>query len=145
MTLLVKDANTNVQTLSTQLDVAGALVPAHIPSALVGGVAQPASATNPIPVLNTAGAAAVDGSGSIATGGAAQTLFGGTVPVNGFQVGNTSSASLYVSDAGTASATGSSMPIAAGAIYTTPTGYKPIGAVSIYGGTTGQTFAARRW
>jgi hypothetical protein len=106
---------------------------------------QPVAATAPLPVINAAGSAAIDGSGTIASGGVAQQLFAGLVPTNGFQIGNTSSGTLYVSDVGTASAAGSSMPIAAGAIYTTPDGYRPAGAVSIYGTSTGQSFAARRW
>jgi hypothetical protein len=145
MTLLVKDANTQVQSLSTQSDSAGNLVPVHLPAALVGGIAVPASASAPIPVINAAGAAADDGSGTILTGGQAQLLFGGAVPVNGFMVGNTSAGMLYLSDAGTASAGGSSMPIAAGAVFATPSGYRPMGAVSVFGATTGQSFAARRW
>jgi hypothetical protein len=145
MTLLVKDANTQVQSLSTQSDSAGNLVPVHAPAALVGGVAVPASAVAPIPVINAAGAGAIDGSSTITVGGTAQQLFGGAVPVNGFQIGNTSAGNLYVSDAGAASAGGSSMPIAPGAVYTTPCGYRPAGVVSIYGASTGQTFAARRW
>jgi hypothetical protein len=145
MTLLVKDANTQVQSLSTQSDAATNLVPVHAPAALVGGIAVPASATTPIPVINAAGAAAVDGSGTITTGGQTQLLFAGVVPTNGFQVGNTSAGMLYVSDAGTASADGSSMPIAAGSVYTTPCGYRPAGAVSIFGATIGQSYAARRW
>jgi hypothetical protein len=145
MTLLVKDANTQVQSLGTQSDAAANLVPEHAPCSIVGGIAVPASATAPIPVINAAGAVAQDGSGTVLTGGTAQQLFGGTVPANGFQVGNSSAGMLYLSDTGTASAGGSSMPIAAGTVYTTPCGYRPAGAVSIFGATTGQSFAARRW
>jgi hypothetical protein len=145
MTLLVKDANTTTQSISTQVDVADALVPVHLPASLVGAVATPVQASAPLPVINTAGAAAVDGSGTITLGGTAQPLFAGAVPVNGFLVCNNSSVLLYVSDAGTASAGGSSIQIAVGATFVTPTGYKPIGAVSIFGGTTSQPFAARRW
>ena len=36
MTLLVKDANTTVQSLSTGLDSSGALVPVHTPAAIIG-------------------------------------------------------------------------------------------------------------
>jgi hypothetical protein len=145
MSLLVKDANSAVQSLSTQSDASGNLVPVHVPAALAGSVATPVSATAPLPVVNAAGAAAGDGSGTIATGGAAQTLFGGIVPTNGYLVCNNSSGALYVSDVGTASAGGSSIQIAAGATFMTPSGYRPPGTVSIFGGTTGQAFAARRW
>ena len=108
MTLLVKDANTTTQSISTQTDVAGNLVPVHAPAAIAGGVATPVGPTAPLPVINAAGSPAVDGSGTVVTGGIAQPLFAGVVPVNGFLVANNSSASLYA-------------------------------------GSTGQSFAARRW
>ena len=38
MTLLVKDANTTTQPISTQPDVAGNLVPVHAPASMVGGI-----------------------------------------------------------------------------------------------------------
>ena len=109
------------------------------------GVATPVSATAPLPVINTAGSVAIDGSGTVSVGGTAQTLFGGVAPGNGWLVANNSSATLYVSDVGTATAGGASIPIAAGAVFATPSGYKPAGPVSLYGATTGQAFAARRW
>jgi hypothetical protein len=145
LALLVKDANTTTQAISTQSDAAGNLVPVHTPAAISSGVATPVGPTAPLPVINTAGAAAIDGSGTVVTGGVAQTLFAGVVPVNGYLVANNSSTILYVSDVGTANAGGASIPIAAGAVFMTPTGYKPAGAVSLYGGATGQAFAARRW
>ena len=78
MTLLVKDANTTVQSLSTEVDGNGNLVPVHAPAATnAQGVSTPVGPQNPLPVINTAGAVASDGSGTVATGGSAQTLFGG--------------------------------------------------------------------
>lgn len=147
MTLLVKDANTAVQALATTLDGNGSLVPVHVPAASnTQGVATPVGPQNPLPVVNTAATAAGDGSGAVATGGGAQTLFGGIVPDNGFLVQNNSSAALWISDVGIASVGGASIQIAAnGGIFATPSGYKPAGAVSLYGATTGQAFAARRW
>jgi hypothetical protein len=147
MTLFVKDANTTVQSLATEIDGNGNLVPLHAPAATnAQGVATPVGSQNPLPVINTAGAVASDGSGTLATGGSAQTLFGGIVPLNGFLVQNNSSAALWLSDVGTASAGGASIQIAAnGGTFATPSGYKPAGAVSIFGGTTGQAFAGRRW
>ena len=45
----------------------------------------------------------------------------------------------------TASVTGTSMLIALGTVFVTPSGcYKPPGAVGLWSGATGQTFAARR-
>jgi hypothetical protein len=147
MTLLVKDANTTIQALSTVLDGSGNLVPLHA-SAVTNpqGVASAAGPQNPLPVVNTAGAAASDGSGTLAAGGSAQTLFAGAVPVNGFLVQNNSSAALWISDVGAASSGGASIQVTAnGGLFVTPSGYKPAGAVSLFGATTGQAFAARRW
>ena len=145
MTLLVKDANTTTQALSTGLDSVGSLVPLHAPAAIVGGVATPVSMTAPLPVINAAGSAAIDGSGAVSVGGTAQTLFGGIAPVDGWLVANNSSATIYVSDVGTATAGGASIPIVPGAVFATPSGYKPAGPVSVFGAATGQAFAARRW
>jgi hypothetical protein len=145
MSLLVKDANTTPQSLSTSVDSSGNLVPVHAPAAIVAGVATPASAGAPLPVINTAGSVASDGSGTVAVGGTAQALFGGIVPINGWLVANNSSAILYVSDVGIATSGGASIPVAPGGAFATPSGYKPAGAVSLYGSTTGQVYAARRW
>ena len=43
----------------------------------------------------------------------------------------------------TASVTGTSMLIALGTVFVTPSGYKPPGAVGLWSGATGQTFGAR--
>ena len=147
MTLLVKDANSTVQSLATEVDGNGSLVPVHAPATTnAQGVSTSVGPQNPLPVINVAGVVASDGSGTLATGGSAQTLFGGIVPANGFLVQNNSSAVLWISDVGVASAGGASMQLAAnGGVFATPTGYKPAGAVSLYGATTGQGFAARRW
>ena len=147
MTLLVKDANTTVQSLATVADANGNLLRAHASASTnAQGVAAPVGPQNPLPVVNTAGNAASDGSGTLAAGGSAQTLFGGAVPANGFLVQNNSSAALWISDTGAASNGGASIQLAPnGGIFMTPSGYKPAGAVSLYGGTTGQAFAARRW
>jgi hypothetical protein len=146
MTLLVKDANTVVQSLSTVVDTNASLVPLHAPGSVsAAGVATPVGPQNPLPVVPTTVAPASDGSGTVATGGAAQTLFGGVVPVTGFLVQNNSSGALWISDVGAASAGGASIAVAAGGLFVTPCSYRPAGAVSLYGGTTGQVFAARRW
>src|SRR6266702_349749 len=147
MTLLVKDANTTVQSLATAVDSNGNLVPVHAPATTnAQGVSTAVGPQNPLPVINAAGAVASDGSGTLATGGSAQTLFGGIVPTNGFLVQNNSSAVLWISDVGVASAGGASVQLAAnGGIFATASGYKPAGPVSLFGATTGQAFAARRW
>jgi hypothetical protein len=143
--LLVKDANTQVQSLSTGFDSGGNLVPMHVAATLIGGIAAPACAGTPLPVISTAGDPAVDGSGTIVAGGGAQPLFGGATPINGYLVANNSAAMLYVCDVSSASAGGASIPISPGTAFATPSGYRAAGPVSIYGSQTGQAFAARRW
>ena len=88
----------------------------------------------------------VSGSGTITLGGTAQNLFGGTIPISGFEVSNPGTASLWISKSSEASPGGQdSIEIPPGAVYTTPTGYSPNHSVSIYGATTGQSFMAERW
>jgi hypothetical protein len=120
-------------------------VTVHAPATLVGGIATPVSQAAPLPVINTSGTPAVDGSGTVVAGGTAQVLFAGVVPSNGYLIANNSSQTFYVSDVGAATAGGASIPIPAGAVFMTPSGYNPAGAVSLWGSTTGQAFAARRW
>ena len=51
MTLLVKDANTTVQSLSTAVDGNGNLVPLHAPAATTAqGVATAIGPQNPLPL-----------------------------------------------------------------------------------------------
>src|SRR5215213_9888127 len=98
MTLLVKDANTSVQSLATVVDGNGNLVPLHASAATdAQGIAVAVGAQNPMPVINAAAAAASDGSGTVATGGSVQLLFGGIAPAHGFLVQNNSSAALWIS------------------------------------------------
>lgn len=94
------------------------------------------------------GSAGTDGSTTIATGGTAQNLFGGTAPANGFAIYNPDPVNdLWVSDSATAAANGTgSLRVAAnGGGYETPPSYKPLGIVSIVGSATGQKITARRW
>jgi hypothetical protein len=94
------------------------------------------------------GQTGADGSTSISTGGTAQNLFSGTTPTNGFEVCNPDpSEDLWISDSTTAALNGQgSYRVApAGGTYTTPAGYKPIGAVSAIATTTGHKITARRW
>lgn len=91
---------------------------------------------------------AIDGSTTIASGGTAQTLFGGATPSNGFAIYNPDSTNdLWVSDSTTAAANGQgSLRVPAnGGSYETPGSYKPIGAVSVIGAVTSQKITARRW
>jgi hypothetical protein len=145
MTLLIKDANSTVQPISTQSDVAANLVPVHMPASLVGGVATPVSAANPLPVQVAEGTVAIDGSGTIGSATQAQTLFAGVVPTTGFQIANNCASTIYVRDTGSPAGASAGMPVPVGGTYTTPLNYRPAGSVSIYGGTTNGNYEARRW
>ena len=88
------------------------------------------------------------GDATIATGGTAQSLFGGATPANGFSVGNPNPADdCWVSDSATAAVNGkgSYRVVANGGEYTTPPAYKPVGAVSVICPTTNDVLTARRW
>ncbi len=134
MVFAVKDANQQPTSLSTAADSAGSLAILHTSASVDGaGVAAATSATRPLPVINTAGGVAIDGSGSITVGGQAQNLFGGVAPTNGYLIFNNSAGILTHCDVGTASSGGASIPIAPGEEWRTPSGYKPVGPVSIFG------------
>ena len=94
------------------------------------------------------GSATTDGSTTVTTGGTAQNLFGGTAAVNGFEVCNPGATDdLWISDSTTAAAnaTGTFRVAVNGGCYVTPVGRKPLGAISVYGATTGDPITARRW
>jgi hypothetical protein len=82
-------------------------------------------------------------SGTITSGGAAQTLSAANANRRGAYILNLSSGDLWVSDVGTAAATQPSVRIPAGSLYEFP--YAPAAAISIFGATTGQAFSARVW
>lgn len=83
-------------------------------------------------------------SGTITTGGTAQALAPAWRGRNGCLLQNLSTADLWVSEVGTAAATQPSIKVAAGAQYLcmVPASGQ---ALSVFGATTGQAFAAREW
>jgi len=86
-------------------------------------------------------------SGTITTGGSAQTISPFNPSRRGCSVQNVSSGDLWISDIGTAAASQPSIKIAAGAQYqcASPGGLATNGALSLFGATTGQAFAGREW
>jgi hypothetical protein len=85
---------------------------------------------------------------TISTGGVAQTLFGGAVPVGGFEVCNVDLfEELWLSDTTVASigGQGSYRLPGGGYTYRTPYGYKPLGPVSVVALSTGHRVTARKW
>jgi hypothetical protein len=88
-------------------------------------------------------------SGSITTGGTAQVLATAVSSLNGFvgySVQNTSAGDLWINDENaTAVLASPSIKIVSGAIYESPPNRQALGALSIIGATTGQTFTAKRF
>ena len=74
------------------------------------------------------------------------TLFGGTVPANGWKVANPDPVSdLWANDNGIAAPGNGVRVVANGGQYATEPGERPSAAVSVYGTTIGQKINARRW
>lgn len=109
------------------------------------------TSADPIVPVVTVGASAgsqvtlTDRSGTITSGGTAQTLMASNAARKGFYIQNTSSGDLWISSVGTAAVAGSSMRVIAGSLYECPSYAVPTTAISIYGATTGQSFAAREF
>ena len=144
MTLLVKDANTAVQSLSTVTDGNGAVARPFLDQCAgccrAGRAAEPAAGRQHRrhrgkrrqrhPRRGRDGAEFVRRRGAGERFPRAEQFLGG----------------LRISDTGAASTGGASIQIAPnGGLFATPSGYKPAGPVSLFGATTGQAFAARRW
>jgi hypothetical protein len=144
MTVPVEDSNASNMLAATQQDPNGDPIPVYAATLVVDGVATPISLGNPLPVAGSVSIAS-DGSGAIKCGCSAQMLFGGIVPKRGYLVCNNSPHPLYVSDVGEATVGGTAIHIPPHATFVTPPGYAPQQAVSLYGPTTGQSFAARWW
>lgn len=86
-----------------------------------------------------------DRSGTVTSGGVAQTLMAANTSRKGFFIQNQSTYDLWISSLGTAAATQPSLWLPAGAYYEPPDIGVPTAAISIFGATTGQAFAAREW
>lgn len=86
----------------------------------------------------------IDRSGTITTGGSAQTLMASNSARKGFWLQNLSSGDLYFSVTGTASAT-AGIKLGAGSLYEAPPSGVAGTAVSIFGATDGQAFSSNEW
>lgn len=98
----------------------------------------------PVMVLS-AGVTPANRSGTITTGGTAQVLMAANPARNGWSLMNVSAGDLWFYELGTATTSQPSIKVEAGALYESPAGAAPDGAISIIGATTGQAFAAREW
>jgi hypothetical protein len=96
------------------------------------------------------GSGSIDGRTTLACGTSTM-LFGGAVPPNGFMVQSTNGQPLIVNDNGPANFNeGFLLNSASGSlnnnVFITPSGYKPMGPVSLFCGGTGTVYvAARAW
>lgn len=114
-------------------------------STILDGNGNPFTSTNPLQI--SLGRASTVGDSTIAVGGTAQTVFGGVVPDNGWKIFNPHpTEDLWVNDAGGVAAPNTGIRVfAGGGQYSTESGEKPAGPLSIYGATTGHAFGARKW
>lgn len=85
----------------------------------------------------------VNKSGTVSTGGIAQTISVANPDREGFWFQNVSSGDLWLSELGAAAANQPSIKVPAGAMYEFPVSVGT--AISVYGTTTGQAFSAREW
>lgn len=86
-----------------------------------------------------------DRSNTITLGATAQTLAAANASRTGLWVQNLSTGDLWISSIGTAGPSQPSMWLPAGSYYEFPATAIPTTAISIFGATTGQAFAAREW
>lgn len=142
----IKDGAGGVDQLAFESGASG-LFPWSQPianGALVSDTAPfPIKAPSAIPVTGPAVSPQPAGVGSIQAQGSSQTLFVAGACRFGYRIQNPSTAteSLFASDCGAAgpNQTGS-IEIEPGMLYESP--YPPLGAVTIYGATTGHVFFA---
>lgn len=102
------------------------------------------SSTNPLPAFLPP-VTPTNRSGTITTGGTAQSLAIANLVRRGWWLRNNSVASLWVSDVTTAVASQPSLEIKVGEMYESAFGGCSSNALSIIGATTGQSFTAREW
>jgi hypothetical protein len=98
----------------------------------------PISPRNPLSVAQTGGAV-TSVSGSITAGGTAQVLAAANASRRGVTLQNTSSGDLRVSPWGTASVS-AGYKVASGDLLVLDSPHCGVGAISVWGATTGQTF-----
>ena len=98
--------------------------------------------TNPLPAYRP-GTTYTSRSGTITTGGTAQTLMASNTARKGYRVMNLSTADLWINDEGATAIAGQpSFKIISGALYESPAFGASTAAISIFGATTAQAFQA---
>ena len=86
-----------------------------------------------------------DRSGTVTTGGTAQTLMAAQPQRAGFWIQNNSAGDLWIRAGGTAAATQPSLRIPPNSLYENPDACVPLDAISIFGATAAQAFTCREW
>ncbi len=131
--------------LTTDLAALLAKLPAALGITTSAGSLSIAPASDATFLIAGAIATRTDKSGTITTGGTAQTIIASNAARKGFEIQNQSTGDLYFSTLATAIQGQPSVRVAPGQLYETPIGGAGTGAVSLIGATTGQAFAAREW
>lgn len=122
--------------------IAGTLTSIGGRNAYVMGVQMVDAGGEPVtPGATAALPAGTDRSGSITTGGTAQNVAAANTARRGFTLQNTSDTEMRVSESGTAASATTGYQIAPGGRFTASTNR----AISVFGATTGKTFAATEW
>jgi hypothetical protein len=132
-----------VSNLPATQTVAGSVAVSNLPAT------QTVAGTVAVSNLPAPQTVATDISGSLTTGGTAQTLYGGVTPAHGYEIINIDPTNtLWVCDNGGTAAPnspGSFQLFYLGQSYSTPPGMIPQGHISVYGATTGQQWTGRVW
>lgn len=85
-----------------------------------------------------------DKSGTITSGGVAQTIAAANASRHGFLIQNNSTGDLWLNTI-TAVASQPSIWLPAGSYFEFPPNGVPLTLISLYGATTGQAFTAKEW
>ena len=96
-------------------------------------------------IIRAANVNPADRSGTITTGGVAQSLLPLSHSRYGFWFQNNSNGDLWISDVGTAAAAQPSLKIVPGALYESPITGSAAGAHSLFGAITAQAFSCREF
>lgn len=129
----------------TTLAAASAKLPASLGAKTAAASLSITPASDAAFVVAPAAATYVNRSGTITAGGTAQVAMALNASRRGFSIQNNSTGDLWFDTLATAVQSQPSFKLPAGALYETPYGGCPTGAVSIIGATTAQAFTAREF
>lgn len=132
-----------LRTLTSQIAALIAQIPASLGIKTAAASLSVAPASDALFQTSTTAVTMTDKSGTITTGGTAQTPIASNAARKGFEIQNLSTGDLWFSTLAAAVQSQPSVKIAAGQLYETPAGGAGTGAVSLIGATTGQAFMAR--